>query len=154
MLDVETMDQGPHVWPVTIGIVLATGRRYAMLIAPSADAAGAGGARASVTRRPRCGRAPREAALILNQLLSGYSVYTDDVPRAERALAALYDAVGLTPTFALAPIESILSPAQRALWPEVERRVVAELLPRRERAAHDARILQETWYRTRCATAA
>lgn len=159
MLDIEIAGTAPRRHPAAIGVVLATGRRYAMLIEPLADwlaresdvSGAAAGAR---RRRLACGRAPREAALVLNQLLAGLTVYTDGSAEVQEALGTLYAAAAVTPSYQLRPLDLILSPAQRRLWPDVERRVVAELLPRRGRGAPDARILQETWYRTRLATAA
>jgi hypothetical protein len=159
VLDVEASGDGARAYPIEIGVALSSGHRYRTLIAPApcwtgwdASAAIAHGiSRAQLDDR---GRAPYEVARLLNDLLCGITVYSDDWMAHSRWLGELYAATATTPSFTLRAVSEILSQSQRAVWHATRLQVRAALALQRRCAPSDAQVVQETWYRTRLATAA
>jgi len=159
VLDVEASGSGRYAYPIEIGVALSAGRRYCTLITPvsswthwDADVASLHGiSRAQLYDH---GRTPLDVARLLNDLLAGITVYSDDWVAHHRGLGVLYAAAALSPSFALRSLTEILSDAQRAVWHTTRVQVFTALEPQRRCGPSDAQVVQETWYRTRLATAA
>lgn len=159
VLDVAASGPGRCAYPIEIGIALSAGRRYCTLITPAPgwdawDAAAASVHGISRAQLDRYGRALPEVTRLLNDLLGQSAVYSDDWITHRHLLDVLYAAAGMTPSFALRSLTEILSEAQRAVWHVTRLQVCAALEPQRRCAPSDAQVVQQTWYRTRLATAA
>ncbi|MEQ8660446.1 MAG: hypothetical protein RLW62_06480 [Gammaproteobacteria bacterium] len=159
VLDIEASGFGAESYPIEVGVVLDDGRRWCSLVVPCADwthwsaeaEALHGISRARLLAH---GRPVAEVACTLNALLTGRTVYSDGWVVDDRWLRRLYFAAGSTPSYWLSPLEAVLNETQMARWREMRSTVAAELSAPRHRASSDAWVIQETWYRTRAASAA
>jgi hypothetical protein len=153
ILDIEASGFGATSYPIEIGVVLGDGRRYCSLIAPLAewthwDAQAArlhGITRAALRRH---GRSPVAVACALNDWVGATTLYSDGWVVDERWLRQLYFVAGVTASFRLSPLESILGEAQLERWHATQEAVRGEQRGARHRASHDAYVVQETYVRT------
>ncbi|MEQ8234665.1 MAG: hypothetical protein RLW61_00170 [Gammaproteobacteria bacterium] len=159
VLDIEASGFGAASYPIEVGVVLDDDRRWCSLIVPqpdwthwSAEAEALHGI--SRARLQASGRPVGEVARTLNELLAGRTVYSDGWVVDDRWLRRLFFAAAIEPAFHLSPLEAVLTEVQMAHWRDTRRRVAAELAVPRHRASSDAWVIQETWSRTRAASAA
>lgn len=159
ILDIEASGFGAGSYPIEVGVVLGNGWRFCSLIVPQPDWTHWDGDAARVhgiTREQLYahGRPAPEVARALNDALAGLTVYSDGWVVDHPWLRRLFFAVALEPRFTLSPLEAILSEPQMTRWHAVKEDVVRETHAPRHRASSDAWVIQETWYRTRLASAA
>ena|SRR5215471_3301368 len=158
IIDIEASGFGPTSYPIEVGVALSDGRKYCSLVAPqpawthwdeSAERMH------SVTRDilQRHGRPATEVADRLNELLRAQTAYSDGWVVDKTWLDRLYYAAGMRCEFSLSALEMILSEPQMEIWHATKDQLLRELGERRHRASFDAYVVQETWERTRNATA-
>jgi hypothetical protein len=159
VLDIEASGFGSHSYPIEVGVVRDDDRRWCSLIVPapgwthwSTEAEALHG----ISRESlfAFGRPVGKVARTLNTLLAGRTVYSDGWVVDDRWLRELFHAAAIEPAFHLSPLEAVLTEAQMACWRETRSCVATELATPRHRASSDAWVVQETWYRTRAASAA
>jgi hypothetical protein len=61
----------------------------------------------------------------------------------------LFQQVGVEMSFSLSPLEMILTEDQMSIWHPTKDQVIEDINVQRHRASNDARIIQETYKRTR-----
>ncbi len=157
ILDVEASGLGRGSYPIEVGYVLADQRSHCMLIKPDAEwtAWDDGAERLHGIQRAHLqqfGVEVKRAALLLNEALRGMTVYSDAWGNDQTWLALLFDCAGLVPAFKLQTLRKLLTDAQLAIWQPTKLAVAQELALGRHRASNDARILQQTFLRTRAMT--
>ena len=158
VIDVEASGFGTGSYPVEVGFALGSGARFCTLITPHADwthwtdeAERVHGLTRDVLFTH--GLSVPDAAGMLNEHLTGQTLYSDGWVVDQPWLTTLFSAAGVMQRFTVSPLELILSEAQMAIWADTRDRVIEELNLHRHRASSDAEIIQETWVRTRLATA-
>lgn len=153
IIDVEASGFGPDSYPIEIGVILTSGKRYCSLIFPASEwihwdepAAKVHG----ITREDlkRFGRPVTEVAKALNELLAGLVIYTDAWGVDLRWITRLFYTAGIYKQFRVSALENILSEAQMNIWHDTKNQVLAEVNCQRHRASSDAFIIQETYART------
>jgi len=154
IFDIEASGFGSESYPIEVGVVTGSGRRYCALIKPEADwthwnedAEKIHG----ITRRKLgiYGKPAHQVCTELNQVLGNSKVYSDGWSHDKRWLIRLYHAVKMSPSFMLSPIESIASEEQLMIWDETREAVAVELGLVRHRASNDALVIQQTYIESR-----
>ena len=147
VLDIEASGFGRHSYPIEIGYVLPDGRAACMLVRPAPDwthwdpsAEHIHG----ITRDTLLahGRLARDVARALNRDLAGLTVYCDGWAHDYAWLAALYEAVEMSPAFRLESVGALLDEACLAQLDQARRDALREMGLSRHRASNDARALQ------------
>lgn len=154
VLDIEASGFGRDSYPVEIGFVLAGGQTFCSLIRPAPDWTHWDPAAEKIHRIPlqtvlAHGRDVVEVATQLNERLRGLTLYCDRWVHDDPWLRTLYGAAGMTPSFRLADLRSLLSEQEAAFWDVVKRQITTEMRLPRHRASSDAKILQQTLRRLR-----
>ncbi len=154
ILDIEASAFGAGSYPVEIGYVLADGSCDCMIIRPEPEWQRwdeEAGRLHGLSREllQRSGLPAREVAERLNRRLAGQRLYSDAWGNDFSWLSLLFDAAGLIQRFELQPLRKILNEQQVAQWHVTRDQVACELALPRHRASGDARVLQQTWLRTR-----
>lgn len=157
ILDIEASGLGRGSYPIEVGYVLADQRSHCMLIKPDPEwrAWDAGAERLHGINRGQLqqfGVDPLRAAALLNEALRGMTVYSDAWGNDQSWLALLFDCADLVPAFKLQTLRKLLTDAQIEIWQPTKLAVAQELALGRHRASNDARILQQTYLRTRALT--
>lgn len=158
IIDIEASGFGPHSYPIEVGLALKPGTKFCSLIAPAPDWTHWDASAEEVHRVPRdiletYGQPATEVALKLNELLGNATVYSDGWVVDGPWLIQLFSKAGVARQFSISPLEMILSEQQMEVWHEVKKQVIGELELKRHRASFDALVIQETYLRTREATA-
>ena len=154
MLDIEASGFGPGSYPIEVGFVLADGQTCCSLIRPAPpwthwDAAAERVHRIPLATVIRHGRDVVEVATRLNERLQGLTVYCDGGTQAHVWLGVLFEAAGLTPSFRLDDLRTLLTAQEAAFWSVVKTQVTTEMRLQRHRASANAKILQHTLLRLR-----
>lgn len=152
ILDIEASGFGRGSYPIEIGVALADGETYCVLVCPQNDwlhwdasaEAVHGISRDTLLAR---GRPVAEVVNELNDLLRGQTVYSDGWGNDFAWLGRLYDEVGRAPSFKLDMLTRTMSDAMANAWNATREQIEVELALGRHRASNDARILQLTWLR-------
>lgn len=154
IIDVEASGFGMGSYPIEIGLVLPDGTPHCFLIAPvrtwtawDPEAEKVHGI--SRESLETYGRPVHEVAWRLNELLRGKSVYSDAWSFDMSWLGKLYDAANMPQTYRVASLRDLMADQQVSDWDAAKAKVISELDLQRHRASGDARILQETYRRTR-----
>jgi hypothetical protein len=147
VLDIEASGFGRSSYPIEVGYVLPDGRASCMLVRPAPEWThwDEGAARVhGITRTVLAshGRTPLDVAQALNRDLAGLTVYCDGWAHDYSWLHALFDQAGLSPSFKLESVGSLLDEAHLAQLDQARREAVAEMGLTRHRASNDARALQ------------
>ena len=157
IIDVEASGFGQDSYPIEIGVILTSGKRYCSLIFPAAEwthwdvkAAGVHG----ITRPflEKNGRPATEVARALNRLVGSHTVYTDAWSVDVRWITLLFYTAGIYQEFKVSALENILSENQMNIWHDTKSRVQAGMGLRRHRASSDAYVIQETYAQTQIVT--
>jgi len=154
IIDVEASGFGRGSYPIEIGVVLPDGTPHCFLIAPARNwtdwdpqAEQVHGISREILQN--YGRNLEDVAWHLNELLRGKTVYSDAWSFDMSWVGKLYDAAHLPQTFRIASLHELLGDRQAESWDAAKQQVTDELALRRHRASGDARILQQTYLRTR-----
>ncbi len=159
VLDIEASGFGRGGYPIEIGYIDSSNKRFCALIQPQPDwthwdeeAQQAHGI--SRAKLQRYGVPAIEIARELNHRLQGKTLYSDGWVLDHPWLMKLYYEVKLLPSFRLSAIEMILNESQIAVWDSVRQEVIRENQLKRHRASIDAYIIQQTWIRSYALTRA
>lgn len=154
ILDFEASGLGRGSYPIEVGYVLSDGHSNCMLIRPEPDwldwdpeAESLHGI--SREQLLRHGRSVTEVARCLNHSLAGKTLYSDAWGNDQSWLALLFECAGMAAHFRLEALRSLLSETQAQLWHGTRQAVICDSRLERHRASSDARILQQTFIRTR-----
>jgi len=157
IIDVEASGFGQESYPIEIGVILTSGKRYCSLIFPADEwthwdesAAGVHGISRDILKKH--GRLVTEVAQQLNNLIENRTVYTDAWSVDKRWITRLFYTAGIYQQFRVSALENILSEDQMTLWHDTKNQVQAGVGLRRHRASTDAYVIQETYARTQMAT--
>ncbi|MBL0088853.1 MAG: hypothetical protein IPP44_20135 [Ideonella sp.] len=147
IIDVEASGFGAGSYPIEVGFVLPGGRGQCTLICPEPEwthwddgAAQLHG----ITRDAALqhGQPVAEVARMLNQALTGRTVYTDAWSHDYSWLNLLFETAGLTQRFKLEHLRALLDDAQLERLDQAKREARVALQVQRHRASGDARVLQ------------
>lgn len=152
ILDMEASGFGRHSYPVEVGFVLPNGKSFCSLIRPAPqwthwDDAAQALHHISRDLAVRRGHEPLEVARALNEQLGGRTVYSDGWMNDYTWLAVLFERAGLSPSFKLESLRSLLSEEEAEVWHVTKQQVSNEMHLQRHRASTDALLLQMTWRR-------
>ncbi len=158
IIDLEASGFGRGSYPIEVGFILSDGQTYCTLIRPAEqwkhwDATAEKLHHITPEILAIHGRSALEVATTLNERLRGKVVYSDGWINDYSWLGRLFDEAGLTPSFKLENLRSLLSEAEAALWHLTKDAVLAETPQHRHRASTDARVIQQTGERVRAALA-
>ena len=154
ILDIEASGFGKGSYPIEVGFALPDKSTYCYLIKPRDDwthwDTGAEEVH-GITREilQQKGRPAEEVAAIMNEQLQNKTVYSDGWGYDTSWVSLLFDATGDAMNFRIDTLYSLLSEDQLVLWENTRREVMADLGVQRHRASADARIIQETYIRSR-----
>lgn len=154
VIDVEASGFGRGSYPIEIGLVLADGTPHCYLITPARswthwDPTAERVHGISRDLLSRHGRSIEDVARILAELLRDQTVYSDAWSFDMSWLGKLYDEADLVQTFRVADLRELLDETSIMGWDAIKAEVASDLALRRHRASGDARILQETYRRSR-----
>lgn len=154
VIDVEASGFGSNSYPIEVGVALENGQTQCYLLSPleewrhwDREAERLHG----LTRNQLLafGKPLDEVATGLNQLLGCNTVYSDAWGYDQSWIALLFDAAGMLPTFRIDHILSLMDEHQLSLWDDARAEVETKLALERHRASADAKIIQQTYLRTR-----
>ncbi|MBR9912146.1 MAG: hypothetical protein GYB33_17530 [Gammaproteobacteria bacterium] len=153
IIDIEASGFGHDSYPIEVGVVLSSGKRYSRLIKPFSDwrhwcekaEAVHGIERQALLEY---GTDPQVVARGLNNLLAGTTVYSDCWGVDKPWLETLFYRCGLPMNFFISPIESILAEPQMQYWQTTMEEARKALKLGRHRASMDALVIQETFANT------
>ena len=100
------------------------------------------------------GKPPADVARELNRILKGKTVYTDGWVVDNTWIIKLFAECQIEPDFHISSLEMILNEQQMNAWHETKDEILEELNHKRHRASYDALVIQQTWLRTKEASAA
>ena len=159
IIDIEASGFGAASYPIEVGVAFSDGTKYCSLVTPRPDwthwdegAEKIHGVSRDILHRH--GRPVSEVAGRLNERLRSQTAYSDGWVVDKTWLDRLFFAAGVEREFSCSPLELILSEPQMAIWHATKDDLLRELGDQRHRASFDAYVVQETWERTRNATAA
>lgn len=154
IIDFEASGFGRGSYPIEVGFVLPQGSTYCTLILPASHwqhwDAGAEGMH-HITREllARHGKPVPAVARHLNEQLHGQTLYSDGWANDYSWLGLLFDEAGMTPSFRLDNLRTLLKETEAEAWHGAKQQVLSELQLPRHRASNDARVLQLTFARLR-----
>ncbi len=158
IIDIEASGFGRESYPIEVGVVLPDRKCHCFIIRPAEEWTFwdreaekiHGISRNTLLDK---GLPPEQVASELNQLLHGSRIYTDAWSYDISWLGKLFELTGLPQLFSLESLRYLMSEQQAALWHQTKDQVMEELHLDRHRASSDAKILQETFRRTRAESA-
>lgn len=153
VMEVQSSGYGPDSYPIEVGVVLDSGKRYCTLVLPLEswtywDRELESKHFVSQSALQTHGKPIVKVARDLNHLLKRKTVYLGDWDNEKRWLDMIFEATGILKKFRMEPIEDILSQRQVRGWSETKSEVVELTASNRQRASLDAYILQETFVRS------
>jgi len=154
ILDVEASGFGKGSYPIEVGFALPDKNTFCSLIKPlgswthwSLGAEEVHGISRETLQQ--CGHPVKEVAEQLNHHLANKTVYSDGWGYDLSWVSLLYEAAGLPMNFQIETLYTLLHEDQLVLWEKTRNEVISDLGIKRHRASSDARIIQETFIRTR-----
>jgi hypothetical protein len=153
IIDVEASGFDGRSYPIEVGVVLSSGKRYSSLIRPVAQWTHWDDYAEKVHHVSRDtlfehGKEVGEVALSLNRLLSGMTVFTDGWVVDKPWLDELFFQAAVPMEFFVSPLELILSERQMELWGETKSQVLINSELERHRASSDAWMIQQIYKKT------
>jgi len=154
VMDIEASGFGQDSYPIEVGFVLPDAETFCSLIRPAPgwthwdDAAERLHRISQETVRVH-GRDAREVAQELNERLHGLTLYCDGWAHDYVWLNVLFEAAGMSPSFKLDNLRTLLTEREAAFWGVVKKQVTTEMRLQRHRASSDAKVLQSTLMRLR-----
>lgn len=154
ILDIEASGFGKGSYPIEVGFALPDKSTHCYLVKPQEDWThwnmGAeevhGISRDNLMEK---GQAVSAVADHMNHFLSGKTVYSDGWGYDMSWVSLLFDAAGLSMKFHIDTLYTLLQEEQLLIWEKTRLQVIDDLGVQRHRASSDARIIQETYIRTR-----
>lgn len=154
IIDIEASGFGRQGYPIEVGFILEDEKTWCALIKPQLNwqfwDKGAELVH-NITRDilEKHGKPALTIATKLNEALANKTVYTDGWAHDYVWLNQLFDSVNLTPNFKIQDLRYILDEQQMAHWHETKTLVTTELNIVRHRASADAKVIQQTWLKTK-----
>jgi hypothetical protein len=146
----EASGFGAEGYPIEVGVVFASGKRFCRLIKPHADwlhwdkeAETLHGISRSLLNRK--GIDIQQVCSELNQLLADQTAYSDGWVVDYPWLIKLFDSACMNMSFKLSSLEMILNEAQMGVWHETKNSLFAVANESRHRASNDAALIQKTF---------
>ena len=154
IIDVEASGFGTESYPIEIGFVMGSGKRYSTLIRPHEGWNHWDETAEKIHRIPRellikRGKPIKDVATQLNKMLRENTVYSDGWVVDKPWVSKLFYTARIPQRFFLSPLELILSESQMEVWHTVKQRVTRQIKKKRHRASIDAFIIQETYFQSR-----
>jgi len=154
ILDIEASGFGKGSYPVEVGFALPDKNTHCYLVRPTDNWThwnlGAeevhGISRAILMEK---GHPVSDVAEQLNLYLGNKTVYSDGWGYDMSWISLLFDAADMAMNFHVETLYTLLHDEQLSLWEKTRRDVIKDLAIQRHRASSDARIIQETFIRTR-----
>ena len=148
-IDVEASGFGAGSYPIEVGVALANGQSHCTLIRPEADWLHWSQEAESLHGISRDillikGTSTLKAALLMNEWLSGKTVYSDAWGNDSCWLALLFEEAGVRQRFKLDSVVSLLTSDEMMRWQHKKEQVIRSMQLKRHRASSDAKILQQT----------
>ena len=153
IIDVEASGFGSLSYPIEVGVINQSGKRFCSLIKPQSDWTHwdeqaetlHGISRQLLTEK---GLSVQEVCQQLNQFLMGQVVYSDGWVVDDTWLIKLFHAAKVTKQFHVSSLEMILDEAQMSLWHATKDRLLEQMKEQRHRASSDAALIQNTYVTT------
>jgi hypothetical protein len=153
IIDVEASGFGSLSYPIEVGVINHSGKRFCGLIKPQHDwthwdeeAESLHGISRQLLEEK--GLPVQEVCLQLNQFLAGQVVYSDGWVVDDTWLIKLFNAAKITMQFHVSSLEMILKEIQMPLWHSTKDRLSQQMKERRHRASSDAALIQNTFVTT------
>lgn len=158
IIDIEASGFGKQSYPIEVGFILENQQTWCALVKPASDWQFWDTQAESVHHISRAileehGKPALLVATQLNEMLANKTVYSDGWAHDFVWLHQLFEIVGQTPTFKLQDLRYILSPEQMANWHQTKQMIIDAADGARHRASVDAKVIQETWLKTKEMTA-
>lgn len=153
IIDVEASGFGSLSYPIEVGVIDQSGKRFCSLIKPQNDwihwdeqaESLHGISRKLLTKK---GLSVQEVCQQLNQFLMGQIVYSDGWVVDNTWLIKLFHAAKVTMQFRVSSLEMILNETQMSLWHSTKDRLFQQMKEPRHRASNDAALIQNTFVKT------
>lgn len=154
IIDIEASGFGHQSYPIEIGFITEDKQTWCALIRPEADWDYWDKDAESVHHISRSvleqhGKPAKQIAAHLNQLLANKTVYSDGWAHDYVWLHQLYESVNQKPSFKLEDLRYVLDERQLLHWHQTKQAVISEMNAVRHRASSDAKIIQQTWQKTK-----
>ena len=154
VMDIEASGFGKGSYPIEVGLALEDGKGYCSLIRPEsewsywdANAEQVHGISRDILLE--YSQPLTDVARQLNEILAGETVYSDAWGMDRTWLAILFEFAGIPQGFKLEALTNLFFEDQFDIWNPTKEQVVQEMNLRRHRASSDARVIQQTFLRTR-----
>lgn len=154
ILDIEASGFGKGSYPIEVGFALPDRSTHCYLVRPldnwthwNMGAEEVHGISRDLLLEK--GRTVTEVAEHLNHFLSGKTVYSDGWGYDMSWVSLLFDCARLNMDFHIETLYTLLHDEQLLIWEKTRLVVIEDLGIQRHRASSDARIIQETYIRTR-----
>lgn len=159
IIDIEASGFGNKSYPIEIGFILEDKQTWCALIQPDSgwefwDKQAESVHHISRDILEQHGKPAELIVAHLNTLLANKIVYSDGWAHDYVWLHQLYESVNQTPSFKLQDLRYILDEDQMRHWHETKLLVIEETQAVRHRASADAKIIQQTWLKTKDMTMA
>lgn len=154
IIDIEASGFGSKGYPIEIGLVLEDKQTWCALIKPETHWQHWDNQAESVHHISRAtleehGKPAMHIVTQLNTILANKVVYSDGWAHDYVWLHQLFESVNQTPSFKLQDLRYILSSQQMQNWHDTKEEVIQSLQAVRHRASADAKIIQQTWLKTK-----
>lgn len=153
IIDVEASGFGSLSYPIEVGVINQSGKRFCSLIKPQSDwihwdqqAESLHGISRQLLAEK--GLSVQQVCQQLNQFLMGQVVYSDGWVVDDTWLIKLFHVAKTTMQFQVSSLEMILNEAQMSLWHSTKDRLFKETKEPRHRASSDAALIQNTFVKT------
>lgn len=154
IIDIEASGFGNESYPIEIGFIMEDKQTWCALIQPKNDWQFWDKQAESIHHISRNileqhGKPAKLIVAHLNKLLANKVVYSDGWAHDYVWLHQLYESVNQKPNFKLQDLRYILDEVQMAHWHDAKQDVIEEMHAVRHRASSDAKIIQQTWLKTK-----
>lgn len=153
VIDIEASGFGQESYPIEVGVITESGKRYCSLIKPqedwthwSDDAMDLHGISRELLMRKGLGAG--QVCYELNQLLAGKTVFSDGWVVDYPWLIKLFDAAKTPMSFTFSSLETILTEAQMEKWHQTKQSILDKNPITRHRASTDAELIQNVFVST------
>ena len=153
IIDVEASGFGSFSYPIEVGVIDHSGKRFCSLIKPQNDwthwdeqAESLHGISRQLLSEK--GLSAQQVCQQLNQFLMGQIVYSDGWVVDDTWLIKLFHAAKVTKQFHVSSLEMILNEAQMSLWHVTKDKLFEQMKEQRHRASSDAALIQNTFVAT------
>jgi len=153
IIDVEASGFGSLSYPIEVGVIDQSGKKFCSLIKPQSDwthwdsqaESLHGISRQLLAQR---GLPVQEVCLQLNTFLMGQIIYSDGWVVDDTWLIKLFNAAKIVMQFHVSSLEMILNETQMLRWHSTKDRLFRQMKEPRHRASSDAALIQNTFVTT------